>query len=107
MDEPSVVTIRNNAGQKTVVAVGAEAKKMLGRTPGNITAIRPLKDGVIADFQVTEEMLKHFVKSVHEDSFIRPSPRILVCVPCESTQVKEELLGESCPQSWSKRSSSY
>ena len=53
--------------KEQVVAVGAEAKKMLGRTPGNITAIRPLKDGVIADFQVTEEMLKHFVKSVHED----------------------------------------
>ena len=60
LDEPSVVAIRNNAGQRTVVAVGAEAKKMLGRTPGNITAIRHLKDGVIADFQVTEEMLKYF-----------------------------------------------
>ena len=77
LDEPSVVAIRNNQGQRTVVAVGAEAKKMLGRTPGNITAIRPLKDGVIADFQVTEEMLKHFVQRVHEDSFVRPSPRIL------------------------------
>ena len=95
LDEPSVVAIRNNAGQRTVVAVGAEAKKMLGRTPGNITAIRPLKDGVIADFQVTEEMLKHFVKSVHEDSFIRPSPRILVCVPCESTQVERRAIRES------------
>ena len=72
LDEPSVVAIRNNQGQRTVVAVGAEAKKMLGRTPGNITAIRPLKDGVIADFQVTEEMLKHFVQRVHEDSFVRP-----------------------------------
>ena len=95
LDEPSVVAIRNNAGQRTVVAVGAEAKKMLGRTPGNITAIRPLKDGVIADFQVTEEMLKHFVKSVHEDSLIRPSPRILVCVPCESTQVERRAIRES------------
>ena len=64
LDEPSVVAIRNNAGQRTVVAVGAEAKKMLGRTPGNITAIRPLKDGVIADFQVTEEMLKTFCEKV-------------------------------------------
>ena len=62
LDEPSVVAIRNNNGQRTVVAVGTEAKKMLGRTPGNITAIRPLKDGVIADFQVTEEMLKYFVQ---------------------------------------------
>ena len=95
LDEPSVVAIRNNAGQRTVVAVGAEAKKMLGRTPGNITAIRPLKDGVIADFQVTEEMLKYFVQRVHEDSFVRPSPRILVCVPCESTQVERRAIRES------------
>ena len=73
----------------------AEAKKMLGRTPGNISAIRPLKDGVIADFQVTEEMLKHFVQRVHEDSFVRPSPRILVCVPCESTQVERRAIRES------------
>ena len=93
LDEPSVVAIRTNAGQRTVVAVGAEAKKMLGRTPGNITAIRPLKDGVIADFQVTEEMLKHFVQRVHEDSL--PSPRILVCVPCESTQVERRAIRES------------
>ena len=95
LDEPSVVAIRNNNGQRTVVAVGKEAKKMLGRTPGNITAIRPLKDGVIADFQVTEEMLKYFVQRVHEDSFVRPSPRILVCVPCESTQVERRAIRES------------
>ena len=95
LDEPSVVAIRTNNGQRTVVAVGTEAKKMLGRTPGNITAIRPLKDGVIADFQVTEEMLKHFVQRVHEDSFVRPSPRILVCVPCESTQVERRAIRES------------
>ncbi|MDB3975871.1 rod shape-determining protein [Gammaproteobacteria bacterium] len=95
LDEPSVVAIRNNNGQRTVVAVGTEAKKMLGRTPGNITAIRPLKDGVIADFQVTEEMLKYFVQKVHEDSFVRPSPRILVCVPCESTQVERRAIRES------------
>ena len=88
LDEPSVVAIRTVNGQRTVVAVGTEAKKMLGRTPGNITAIRPLKDGVIADFQVTEEMLKHFVQRVHDDSFVRPSPRVLVCVPCQSTQVE-------------------
>ena len=75
LDEPSVVAIKTQAGQRTVVAVGSEAKKMLGRTPGNISAIRPLKDGVIADFQVTEEMLKHFIQAVHEDSYIRPSPR--------------------------------
>jgi rod shape-determining protein MreB len=68
---------------------------MLGRTPGNITAIRPLKDGVIADFQVTEEMLKHFVQRVHDDSFVRPSPRVLVCVPCQSTQVERRAIRES------------
>ena len=95
LDEPSVVAIRNTGGQKTVVAVGTEAKKMLGRTPGNISAIRPLKDGVIADFQVTEEMLKHFVQRVHEDNIVRPSPRILVCVPCQSTQVERRAIRES------------
>ena len=95
LDQPSVVAIKTNAGQRTVVAVGADAKKMLGRTPGNITAIRPLKDGVIADFQVTEEMLKHFIQQVHEDSYIRPSPRILVCVPCQSTQVERRAIRES------------
>ena len=95
LDEPSVVAIRTTNGQRTVVAVGTEAKKMLGRTPGNIMAIRPLKDGVIADFQVTEEMLKHFVQQVHEDTFVRPSPRILVCVPCQSTQVEKRAIRES------------
>ena len=95
LDEPSVVAIRTVNGQRTVVAVGTEAKKMLGRTPGNITAIRPLKDGVIADFQVTEEMLKHFVQRGHDDSFVRPSPRVLVCVPCQSTQVERRAIRES------------
>ena len=95
LNEPSVVAIKTQSGQRSVVAVGSEAKKMLGRTPGNITAIRPLKDGVIADFQVTEEMLKHFIRDVHEDSFIRPSPRILVCVPCQSTQVERRAIRES------------
>ena len=95
LDEPSVVAIKTQDGQRTVVAVGSDAKKMLGRTPGNIAAIRPLKDGVIADFQVTEEMLKHFIQEVHEDSYIRPSPRILVCVPCQSTQVERRAIRES------------
>ena len=95
LNEPSVVAIKTQSGQRTVVAVGSEAKKMLGRTPGNISAIRPLKDGVIADFQVTEEMLKHFIEEVHEDSFIRPSPRILVAVPCQSTQVERRAIRES------------
>ena len=95
LDEPSVVAIRIHNGQKTIEAVGKEAKRMLGRTPGNITAIRPLKDGVIADFQVTEKMLQHFIAKVHETRFIRPSPRVLVCVPCKSTQVERRAIRES------------
>ena len=95
LNEPSVVAIRIHNGQKTIEAVGTEAKRMLGRTPGNITAIRPLKDGVIADFQVTEKMLQHFIAKVHESKFIRPSPRVLVCVPCMSTQVERRAIRES------------
>ena len=95
LNEPSVVSIRIHNGQKTVTAVGSDAKRMLGRTPGNIMAIRPLKDGVIADFQVTEKMLQHFIHKVHENSFIRPSPRVLVCVPCKSTQVERRAIRES------------
>lgn len=95
LDEPSVVAIRQQNGQKSVAAVGMDAKRMLGRTPGNITAIRPLKDGVIADFHVTEKMLQHFIHKVHENSFITPSPRVLVCVPCQSTQVEKKAIKES------------
>ncbi len=95
LDEPSVVAIRHHNGQKIVEAVGIEAKRMLGRTPGNITAIRPLKDGVIADFQVTEKMLKHFIKKVHENSLIKPSPRVLISVPCKSTEVEKRAIRES------------
>lgn len=95
LDEPSVVAIRMHNGQKSIEAVGKEAKRMLGRTPGNIQAIRPLKDGVIADFQVTEKMLQHFIAKVHETKFIRPSPRVLICVPCTSTQVERRAIRES------------
>ncbi|MEJ2743304.1 MAG: rod shape-determining protein, partial [Gammaproteobacteria bacterium] len=95
LNEPSVVAIRHHNGQKNVAAVGADAKRMLGRTPGNITAIRPLKDGVIADFHVTEKMLQHFIHKVHQNSFITPSPRVLVCVPCKSTQVERKAIKES------------
>ena len=95
LNEPSVVAIRIHNGQKTIEAVGTEAKRMLGRTPGNITAIRPLKDGVIADFQVTEKMLQHFIAKVHETRYIRPSPRVLICVPCMSTQVERRAIRES------------
>lgn len=96
LNEPSVVAIGQEPNQnKTVVAVGVEAKQMLGRTPANITAIRPLKDGVIADFYVTEKMLQHFMNKVHENKFLRPSPRVLVCVPCGSTQVERRAIRES------------
>ncbi len=100
LDEPSVVAIRMERGTgnpKNIAAVGAEAKRMLGRTPGNIQAIRPLKDGVIADFTVTEKMLQHFIHKVHTDKFkfFHPSPRVLVCVPCGSTQVERRAIRES------------
>jgi rod shape-determining protein MreB len=97
LDEPSVVAIKNErGGNKTMVAVGREAKAMLGRTPSNITAIRPLKDGVIADFEVTEKMLQAFIQKVHDSSFLmRPSPRVLICVPCGSTQVERRAIKES------------
>jgi len=96
LNEPSVVAIRTEEGnQRSVLAVGWEAKRMLGRTPGNINAIRPLKDGVIADFYVTEKMLQHFIHKVHQNRFLRPAPRILVCVPCGSTQVERRAIRES------------
>jgi rod shape-determining protein MreB len=75
--------------------VGLAAKQMLGRTPGNITAIRPMKDGVIADFTVTEQMLKHFIRKVHSSRLFKPSPRIIICVPCGSTQVERRAIRES------------
>ncbi|SRR5690625_50225 len=95
LDEPSVVAIRNHGAQKSVAAVGINAKRMLGRTPGNITAIRPMKDGVIADFEVTEKMLHNFIRRVHEKSFFPPAPRVLVCVPCKSTQVERRAIQDS------------
>jgi len=97
LDEPSVVAIRleKNGSGKSVAAVGHDAKQMLGKTPGHIQAIRPMKDGVIADFYITEKMLQHFIKQVHNNSFLRPSPRVLVCVPCGSTQVERRAIRES------------
>lgn len=97
LNEPSVVAIREEPGRagKSVAAVGAEAKNMLGRTPGNITAIRPLKDGVIADFTVTEKMLQHFIRKAHSSQYFRPSPRVLVAVPYGSTQVERRAIKES------------
>lgn len=93
-NEPSVVAVKKDGRGRKVLAVGKEAKLMLGKTPGNITAIRPMKDGVIADFEVTEEMLKHFIKNVHKRSFgIRP--RIIICIPSGITQVEQRAVRES------------
>jgi len=105
LNEPSVVAIREETarGGRSVQAVGAEAKMMLGRTPGNITAIRPLKDGVIADFTVTEKMLQHFIKKVHGSRYFRPSPRVLVCVPYGSTQVERRAIRESAEGAGARR----
>src|SRR3990167_627283 len=95
-NEPSVVAIRQDGPSiRKVVAVGIEAKRMLGRTPSNISAIRPMRDGVIADFYVTEKMLQHFIHKVHENRYLRPSPRILISVPCGSTQVERRAIRES------------
>jgi len=98
LDEPSVVSIRTEGGpnaKKTIQAVGHAAKQMLGKTPGNITAIRPMKDGVIADFTYTEKMLQYFIKKVHGNRFLSPSPRVLGCVPFGSTQVERRAIKES------------
>ena len=98
LNEPSVVAIRHAAGpggKKNLMAVGHEAKSMLGRVPDYIEAIRPMKDGVIADFTITELMLKHFIRKVHPSRWLRPSPRIIICVPCGSTQVERRAIRES------------
>ena len=99
LEAPSVVAIRYEGGatgKKTLQAVGTEAKAMLGKVPGNLQAIRPMKDGVIADFALTELMLKEFIRMVHPGrSLFRPTPRIVVCVPCGSTQVERRAIRES------------
>ncbi|AMV72934.1 rod shape-determining protein [Desulfuromonas carbonis] len=95
VSEPSVVAVQKDAmGQRKVLAVGKEAKKMLGRTPGSIVAIRPMKDGVIADFDITEEMLRYFIQKVHNrKNLVRP--RIVICVPSGITQVEKRAVKES------------
>jgi rod shape-determining protein MreB len=99
LDEPSVVAIRyesESAGKKTLQAVGSQAKIMMGKVPGNLSAVRPLKDGVIADFGLTEIMLKEFIRRAHPGvGFFRGSPRIVICVPCGSTQVERRAIRES------------
>jgi rod shape-determining protein MreB len=102
LNEPSVVAIINDMGKKTVLAVGDEAKTMLGRTPGNISAIRPLRDGVIADFIVTEEMIKHFIKKVHTKNTFA-NPRILICVPTGSTPVERKAIQDSALAAGARR----
>jgi rod shape-determining protein MreB and related proteins len=95
LSEPSVVAVRKDAkGGNKVLAVGKEAKMMLGRTPGNIVAIRPMKDGVIADFEITEAMLRHFIRKVHNRTTL-VSPRIIICVPSGITQVEKRAVRES------------
>ena len=97
LNEPSVVAVQEDysRGGKVIVAVGADAKNMLGRTPGHITAVRPMKDGVIADFTYTEKMLQYFIGKVHDTRLLKPSPRVLVCVPVGSTQVERRAIRES------------
>ena len=102
LNEPSVVAVVDNRGKKSVLAVGDEAKTMLGRTPGNISAIRPLRDGVIADFIVTEEMIKHFIKKVHKRSTFA-NPRILICVPTGSTPVERKAIQDSALAAGARR----
>lgn len=102
LDEPSVVALADDGGKKRVLAVGEEAKLMVGRTPGNITAIRPLKDGVIADFDVAEEMIKYFIRKVHNrKSFI--SPQIVICIPRGATAVERRAIQESAEGAGARR----
>jgi len=102
LNEPSVVAIINKGGKSQVLAVGNEAKMMLGRTPGNITAIRPMRDGVIADFEIAEEMIKHFIRKVHNRRSFA-SPLIVVCVPSGSTAVERRAIQESALAAGSRR----
>jgi rod shape-determining protein MreB len=100
LNEPSVVALNTNNGQ--IVAVGAEAKRMIGRTPGNIVAVRPLKDGVIADFDVTERMLRYFIQKVHRRSYLA-KPRLVVAVPSGITGVEQSAVKEAGHQAGARR----
>jgi len=101
LNEPSVVAIKSEQGRDRVIAVGDEAKLMLGRTPSGIQAIRPLRDGVIADFHVAEQMIKHFIQKVHNRSFA--SPQVVVCVPSGSTAVERKAIQESAEQAGARK----
>jgi rod shape-determining protein MreB len=102
LNEPSVVAIKNDHGIKEVLAVGDEAKQMLGRTPGNIEAIRPLRDGVIADFEVAEAMIKYFIRKVHNRSMLA-TPQIVICVPSGSTPVERKAIRDSALEAGARR----
>ena len=102
LNEPSVVAIAEHKGKQQVLAVGEEAKQMLGRTPGNIQAIRPLRDGVIADFEVAEEMIKYFIRKVHNRRSFA-SPLVIVCVPSGSTAVERRAIQESAESAGARR----
>jgi rod shape-determining protein MreB len=102
LNEPSVVAIAMVKGRKQVLAVGEEAKQMLGRTPGNIQAIRPLRDGVIADFEVAEEMIKHFIRKVHNRRSFA-SPLMIICVPSGSTAVERRAIRESAESAGARK----
>src|SRR5215831_13437528 len=102
LNEPSVVAIAEYKGRKQVLAVGDEAKMMLGRTPGNITAIRPLREGVIADFEVAEEMIKHFIRKVHNRRSFA-SPQMIICVPSGSTAVERRAIRESAESAGARK----
>ena len=102
LNEPSVVAIINQRGKKQVLAVGDEAKMMLGRTPGNIEAIRPLRDGVIADFEIAEEMIKHFISKVHNRRSFA-SPQVIIAVPSGSTAVERRAIQESAESAGARR----
>lgn len=105
VNEPSVVAI--NTMSRQVLAVGDEAKKMIGRTPGSIQAIRPMKDGVIADFEVTQEMLKYFIDKAHNKSFFAPKPRIVICVPSGVTEVEKRAVIEAAMAAGAKEKNAY
>ena len=100
--KPSVVAVANSRGKRQILAVGDEAKMMLGRTPGNIQAIRPLRDGVIADFEIAEEMIKHFIRKVHNRRNFA-SPQIIICVPSGSTAVERRAIQESAESAGARR----
>ena len=109
LDEPSVVAIGKETGpngpdsKQSILAVGKEAKTMLGRSPQNIQAIRPMKDGVIADFNITEEMIKYFINRVHSVNWFTPNPRIVICVPFGATQVERRAIRESAERAGAKQ----